>query len=59
MHSWEGLRHADLPLRRQRQMYIRNSCGASKKSKRSVRFVTEVAWRAHFVKNMFIRPSEA
>ena len=34
-------------------------CGASKKSKKSVRFVTEVAWQAHFVKNMFIRPSEA
>ncbi len=24
----------------------------------SVRFVMEVAWQAHFVKNMFIRPSE-
>jgi phosphoenolpyruvate carboxykinase (ATP) len=23
-----------------------------------VRFITEVAWQAHFVKNMFIRPSE-
>ena len=32
--------------------------GASKASKRSVRFVTEVAWQAHFVKNMFIRPTE-
>ncbi len=32
--------------------------GASDASKRSVRFVTEVAWQAHFVKNMFIRPTE-
>jgi phosphoenolpyruvate carboxykinase (ATP) len=32
--------------------------GASAASKRSVRFVTEVAWQAHFVKNMFIRPTE-
>ena len=31
--------------------------GASAASKRSVRFVTEVAWQAHFVKNMFIRPT--
>jgi len=32
--------------------------GASAASKKSVRFVSEVAWQAHFVKNMFIRPTE-
>jgi phosphoenolpyruvate carboxykinase (ATP) len=32
--------------------------GASAESKRSIRFITEVAWQAHFVKNMFIRPTE-
>jgi len=31
-------------------------CGANKNTRLSVRFVTEVAWQAHFVKNMFIRP---
>ncbi len=31
-------------------------CGASLDSRRSVRFITEVAWQAHFVKNMFIVP---
>lgn len=31
-------------------------CGASKSSCLNVRFITEVAWQAHFVKNMFIRP---
>ena len=31
-------------------------CGASEASKRSVRFVSEIAWQSHFVKNMFIRP---
>lgn len=34
-------------------------CGASPATRLSVRFVTEVAWQAHFVKNMFIRPDEA
>ncbi|HCK92045.1 MAG TPA: phosphoenolpyruvate carboxykinase (ATP) [Gammaproteobacteria bacterium] len=29
-------------------------CGASKETRLGVRFVTEVAWQAHFVKNMFI-----
>ncbi|AHF79223.1 Phosphoenolpyruvate carboxykinase (plasmid) [Sodalis praecaptivus] len=32
-------------------------CGASKNSRLAVRFVTEVAWQAHFVTNMFIRPT--
>lgn len=34
-------------------------CGANADTRLSVRFVTEVAWQAHFVKNMFIRPSDA
>ncbi len=34
-------------------------CGSSPASKRSVRFVTEIAWQSHFVKNMFIRPTAA
>lgn len=33
-------------------------CGANKSSRLNVRIVTEVAWQAHFVKNMFIRPTE-
>ena len=34
-------------------------CGASSDSRHSIRFVSEIAWQSHFVKNMFIRPSEA
>ena len=33
-------------------------CGANKDTRLAVRFIMEVAWQAHFVKNMFIRPSE-
>jgi phosphoenolpyruvate carboxykinase (ATP) len=33
-------------------------CGANPATRLKVRFVTEVAWQSHFVKNMFIRPSE-
>ncbi|MGL6018936.1 MAG: phosphoenolpyruvate carboxykinase (ATP) [Gibbsiella quercinecans] len=33
-------------------------CGANPDSRLKVRFITEVAWQAHFVKNMFIRPTE-
>ena len=33
-------------------------CGANEDTRLKVRFVMEVAWQAHFVKNMFIRPTE-
>lgn len=33
-------------------------CGTNPDTRLAVRIVTEVAWQAHFVKNMFIRPSE-
>lgn len=33
-------------------------CGANPATRLKVRFITEVAWQSHFVKNMFIRPSE-
>lgn len=33
-------------------------CGANADTRLKVRFITEVAWQAHFVKNMFIRPDE-
>ncbi|TPG58789.1 phosphoenolpyruvate carboxykinase (ATP) [Ewingella americana] len=33
-------------------------CGANPDSRLKVRFITEVAWQAHFVKNMFIRPTD-
>ena len=32
--------------------------GANENTRLKVRFIMEVAWQAHFVKNMFIRPSE-
>jgi len=32
--------------------------GASKESRRAIRFVTPIAWQAHFVMNMFILPNE-
>ena len=32
-------------------------CGANADTRMAVRFIVEVAWQAHFVKNMFIEPS--
>ena len=33
-------------------------CGANKDTRMAVRFIMEVAWQAHFVRNMFIKPSK-
>ncbi|MEJ2593630.1 MAG: phosphoenolpyruvate carboxykinase (ATP) [bacterium] len=42
-----------------KRLYVMDTfCGANEDSRLKVRFVTEVAWQAHFVKNMFIRPTE-
>ncbi|NPA66700.1 MAG: phosphoenolpyruvate carboxykinase (ATP) [Epsilonproteobacteria bacterium] len=42
-----------------KDLYVMDAyAGASEASKRNVRFVSEIAWQAHFVKNMFIRPKE-
>ncbi len=33
-------------------------CGANKDTRMAVRFIVEVAWQAHFIKNMFIVPTD-
>ena len=33
-------------------------CGANKDTRMAIRFIMEVAWQAHFVRNMFIKPTE-
>ena len=33
-------------------------CGANKDTRMAIRFIMEVAWQAHFVKNMFINPTD-
>ena len=33
-------------------------CGTNKDTRMAIRFIMEVAWQAHFIKNMFIIPTE-
>lgn len=42
----------------QRLFVMDGYAGANENTRLKVRFIVEVAWQAHFVKNMFIRPSE-
>jgi phosphoenolpyruvate carboxykinase (ATP) len=56
---WEHCRNiAARELSGKRLFVVDCFCGANKNSRLSVRFIMEVAWQAHFVKNMFIRPEE-
>ena len=42
-----------------KKLYVVDAfCGANADTRMNVRFVVEVAWQAHFIKNMFIVPSE-
>ena len=42
-----------------KKLYVVDAfCGANADTRMSVRFIVEVAWQAHFIKNMFIVPSE-
>ena len=55
---WQSLKNiATKQLSNKRLFVVDAFCGANKNTRLCVRFVTEVAWQAHFVTNMFIRPS--
>ncbi len=56
---WQkGYRLAANQLSGKRVFVMDAYCGANENSRLKVRFIMEVAWQAHFVKNMFIRPTE-
>ena len=41
-----------------KKLYVVDAfCGANKDTRMAVRFIVEVAWQAHFIKNMFIQPT--
>ena len=42
-----------------KKLYVVDAfCGANEATRLAVRFIVEVAWQAHFIKNMFIQPTE-
>ena len=55
--NWAVLKKlAQDQLSGKRLFVVDGFCGANKDTRMKVRFVMEVAWQAHFVTNMFIRP---
>lgn len=56
--TWASLKSKVTDRLSGKQLYVVDSiCGANENSQLKVRFIMEVAWQAHFVKNMFIRPT--
>ncbi len=56
---WYDLRRKGVEQLSGKKLYVQDGyAGANEDTRMKVRFVTEVAWQAHFVKNMFIRPSD-
>ncbi|MFY7987239.1 MAG: phosphoenolpyruvate carboxykinase (ATP) [Flavobacterium sp.] len=58
--TWNALKETTVKQLSNKKLYVVDAfCGANENTRLKVRFIMEVAWQAHFVKNMFIRPTEA
>ncbi len=58
VEAWNYLKGICIEQLTGKKLYVMDGfCGANKDTRMSVRLVTEVAWMAHFFKNMFIRPT--
>ena len=56
--TWDRLKANTLDRLNGKKLYVMDVfCGANPSTRLSIRLVTEVAWKAHFAKNMFIRPT--
>lgn len=56
--AWHAVKElAKKELSDKRLFVVDAFCGANPDTRMAVRFIVEVAWQAHFVTNMFIRPT--
>ena len=58
--TWKELKKIAAQELSGKKLYVVDTfCGANENTRLKIRFIMEVAWQAHFVKNMFIRPTDA
>lgn len=56
--TWNALKEVSANQLSGKKLYVVDAfCGANEDTRLKVRFIMEVAWQAHFVTNMFIRPT--
>ena len=56
--AWKACKELAVKELSNKKLYVVDGfCGANKDTRMAVRFIMEVAWQAHFVTNMFIRPT--
>ena len=56
--TWNAVKDLAINELSNKKLYVMDVfCGANKDSRMAIRFIMEVAWQAHFVKNMFITPT--
>ena len=56
--TWAAVKKLALEELSNKKLYVVDAfCGANKDTRMAVRFFMEVAWQAHFVRNMFIQPT--
>jgi phosphoenolpyruvate carboxykinase (ATP) len=57
--TWKVLKDLASKELSNKKLYVMDTfCGANENTRQKIRFIMEVAWQAHFVKNMFIRPTD-
>ena len=55
---WAKVKEIAIKELSNKELYVVDAfCGANEATRLAVRFIVEVAWQAHFVKNMFIQPT--
>ena len=59
IETWNTLKDLAVKELSNKRLFVVDAfCGANKDTRMAVRFIVEVAWQAHFIKNMFIIPSD-
>ena len=60
LEAWNTVKEIALNELSNKRLFVVDAfCGANADTRMAIRFIVEVAWQAHFVKNMFIQPTEA
>ena len=56
--AWDAVKALAIKELSNKRLFVVDAfCGANKDTRMAIRFIVEVAWQAHFVTNMFIKPT--